>query len=176
MGYVKDLLLSVLRIVFLRGSPERIYYTRRLFIVALLLAVLASAAAQFLYHGDHVVFVILRVFAELTLFMMMMVLLTAKIGRFRLARMMLALVLISLLADTVLVLLSALPLPEMEQLHDVLAYAVAAAALYGGASAMSWGLSRPLWTAVAYMAGYVVAVLALNGAFRHLYGMYAGAA
>ncbi len=173
MGYIKELLLSVLRIVFLRGSPERIYYTRRLFIVSLLLAVAASAAAQVLYHGDHVVFVILRVFAEVTIFMMMMVLFTAKVGRFRLARMMLVLVLISLLADSVLVVLSPLPLGEM---GPAVAYAVGAVAFYGASSAMTWGLSRPLWQAAAYLLGYVVAVYFLDNAFRYLYDMYVAAA
>ena len=89
------------------------------------------------------------------------------------ARMMLALVLISLLADAVLVALSTLPLADM---GPVVAYGVAAPAFYGASSAMSWGLSRPIWHAGAYLAGYVLAVLALNGAFRHLYGMFAGAA
>ncbi len=172
MSYVIELLLSVLRIMFLRGSPERIYYTRRLFLVSLLLAIAVSAAAQLLFHGDHIVFVILRVFAEVTVFMMMMVLFTAKVGRFRLARMMLVLVLISLLADSVLVALSPLPLGEMTQ---AVAYATGAVAFYGAASAMSWGLSRPLWQAAAYLLGYVVAVYLLDTAFRSLYDMYVAA-
>ena len=79
MTYLWTLLQNVLRIVFLRGSPERIYYTRRLFIVAVILAVLVSALVQWFYHGDHVVFVILRVFAELTMFMLMAVLLVQPI-------------------------------------------------------------------------------------------------
>ena len=173
MNFLWTLLVSVLRIAFLRGSPERIYYTRRLFLFSLLLAVLASAFAQYLYHGDHVVFVILRVFAELTMFMILIVLMTAKIARFRLARMMLPMVLISLLMDAVLTLLSPLPLAG---LSDYVAFILGAAALYGATSCLAWGLKARLWQAACYLAVYVVAVYGLDAAFRHLYGMYTGAA
>ncbi len=173
MSFLWTLLVSVLRIAFLRGSPERIYYTRRLFLFSLLLAVLASAVAQYLYHGDHVVFVILRVFAELTMFMLFIVLMTAKIARFRLARMMLPMVLISLLMDVVLILLSPLPLAGVS---DYVAFALGAAAGYGASSCLAWGLKARLWQAGCYVAVYVVAVHGLDAAFRHLFGMYAGAA
>ena len=179
MAFIWELLSSVFRIVFLRGSPERIYYTRRLAIVALLSAVLASGSAQWLFFGDHVVFIILRVFAEITLFMLMMVFLTAKITRFRLARMMLVLVMISLLTDVVLVLLS--PFFFLEWLNvdhardyaQYLAYGFGVVAAYGAASVLSWGLRKP-WVSGAMLIGtYIVGVVALNSGFRHLYQIIA---
>lgn len=173
MSYLISLITSVLRIVFLRGSPERIYYTRRLFIVSLFLALIMSGLAQAFYHADHPVFVILRVFAELTMFMVMMVLLTAKIVRFRLARMMLPMVLISLMMDSVLTLLSPLPLGT---LTGPLAIALGAIAFYGAANCLAWGLKAKLWQAAAYLLAYVAAVTGIDSAFRHLFGMYAGAA
>lgn len=175
MAFLWGLVSSIGRIVFLRGSPERIYYTRRLFIVSLLLAVLASAAVQMVLFADHVVFVILRVFAELTMFMLMMVMLTAKIARFRLARMMLVLVLINLLADMLLVLAGAAVSYRTAgtQLVDGVAYVVGAIALYGAGSAMAWGLQRQLMFGVGVMLLYVAAVTGLDLAFRGLYEVMA---
>ena len=175
MAFILELLSSVFRIVFLRGSPERIYYTRRLAIVALLSAVLASGCAQWLFFGDHVVFIILRVFAEITLFMLMMVFLTAKITRFRLARMMLVLVMISLLTDVVLVLLSPLFLLEWLNIDyaQYLGYGFGVVAAYGAASVLSWGL-RKSWVSGAMLIGaYIGGVVALNAGFRHLYQIIA---
>ena len=169
------LLVSVLRIIFLRGSPERINYDRRLFIVVLLGAVAASAAAQTLYFGDHVAFTILRVFAEVTMFMVMMVLLTAKIPRFRLARMMLALVLISLLCDSLLILLSpitGLGLLESSQ-ATYIAWLVALPAIYGAASVLAWRLRKVFAHGLGVFILYVAAVVGLDMAFRHLYQIMA---
>ena len=144
MAFLWELVLSVGRIAFFRGSPERIYYTRRLFIVSLLLAVCASALVQWVLFADHLVFVILRVFAEITMFMVMMVLLTAKIARFRLARMMLVLVLLNLFVDGVLVLMGMVVSYRNTdpQVVDVLVYGLSAVAIYGAGSAMAWGLQR----------------------------------
>jgi hypothetical protein len=171
MAFLWGLVSSVGRIVFLRGSPERIYYTRRLFIVSLFLAVLASAAVQLLLFDDHLVFMLLRIFSELTMFMLMMVVLTAKIARFRLARMMLVLVLISLLAD---ILLSAVGTvfsyrTAATQAVDAIAYAVGIVAMYGAASVVAWGLQRSLPMGAGVMLLYLAAVLGLDMAFRGLY-------
>jgi uncharacterized membrane protein YcfT len=176
MAFVLGLLRDVIRIVFLRGSPERIYYTQRLGRYSLLLAVVASAAAQALYFQDTVVFVILRVFAEATMFMLMMVLLTAKITRLRLAKVLVVLVLISLLVDSLLALLGiGLNLAGLEQnLRVAPAYLLAACALYGAASVVAWGLSKPLLQGAGVMGLYVLAVLGLDMSFRHLYQMMAG--
>ena len=179
MAFLWELLNSVFRIVFLRGSPERIYYTRRLGVVALLCAVLASGCAQWLYFDDHFVFVLLRVFAEVTLFMLMMVVLTAKIARFRLARMMLVLVIISLLTDIVLVLLS--PVFSLEWLNvdhardyaQYLGYGFGLVATYGAASVLSWGLHKPWVSGAMVIGAYIVGVVALNAGFRHLYQIIA---
>ena len=129
------------RIVFKRGSPERLYYTRRLFIVTLLLALVTSAAVQYFYFADHITFVVLRVFAEITCFMVMMVLLTAKIARFRLARMMLVLVLLNLVADTLLLCLAPLQLLDGSLLETVKLAPVlvlGAIAVYGAGSVVAW--------------------------------------
>jgi len=174
MSFIGELLVSVGRVVFMRGSPERIYYTRRLFIGALLGAVAASGVAQWLYFGDHLAFVILRVFAELMPFMLMMVLLTARIARFRLARVMLVLVLISLIADGLLLLISpAVQVFDPAVAQHVLAYAVAAVASYGAASVVAWGLNKPLVRGAGVIAMYVAATLGLDLAFRHLYQIMA---
>jgi len=176
MAFLWGLISSVGRIVFLRGSPERIYYTRRLFIVSLLLAVLASAGVQVVLFADHVVFVILRVFAEITMFMLMMVVLTAKIARFRLARMMLVLVLINLLADALLILVGTVLSYRTAdiQLVDGMAYVVSAIAAYGASSAMAWGLQRPLMFGAGVILLYVAAATGLDMAFRGLYEVMAG--
>ncbi|XOV83094.1 MAG: hypothetical protein ACFHXK_19860 [bacterium] len=175
MAFVLGLLQDVVRIVFLRGSPERIYYTQRLGRYSVLLAVVASAAAQALYFQDNVVFVILRVFAEVTMFMLMMVLLTAKITRLRLAKVLLTLVLISLLTDSILVLLGlGLNLAAVEQAVRVLpGYLMGAIALYGASSVVGWGLSKSIVQGAGVLGAYVVAVLVLDMSFRQLYQMMA---
>ncbi|CAE7149479.1 GALNS [Symbiodinium necroappetens] len=159
-----DRTLDVVRIVFLRGSPERIYYTQRLGRYSVLLAVVVSAATQAVYFQDNVVFVILRVFAEVTMFMLMMVLLTARISRLRLAKVLLTLVLISLLTDSVLTLSGVgLNLASIElSLRALPAYLLAAFALYGASSVVAWGLNKPLVQGAGVMGVYVVAV-SLNG-------------
>ena len=172
MNYLWGLFSNVARIVFLRGSPERIYYTRRLFIAALFIALAASAGAQALFFGDHLVFVLLRVFAEVTMFMIMVVLLTAKIPRIRLARMMLALVLISLFADSVLIILSVFPLGESAQ---YVAYAVGGVAIYGASNCLAWALNSGFAKGLGYLALYVAASIGLDTGFRTLYEIMAGA-
>lgn len=170
MNYLWELLTNVARIVFLRGSPERISYTRRLFIVSLFVAMAASAGAQVFFFADHLVFVILRLFAEVTMFMIMIVLLTAKIPRFRLARMMLTLVLISLLSDSLLIFLSVFPLGEGAQ---YVAYAVAGVAIYGGSNCLAWGLHSNFGKGLGCLALYVAAAMGLDMGFRGLYEIMA---
>ena len=172
MVYLWELASNVFRIVFLRGSPERVYYTRRLFIVALVLAIAASAATQALLFGDHLTFVVLRVFSELTMFMLMMVLLTAKVARFRLVRMGLALVLISLFADLLLIALS--PMLQTNG-AGLLAFGVAGLALYGAANALAWSLRKGILNGLTYVGLYAVGVQGLDYAFRSLYQMMATA-
>ena len=176
MTFAWDLFRDVIRIVFLRSSPERIYYSQRLARVSVLLAVVASAGAQALYFQDPVVFVILRVFAEVTMFMLMMVVLTAKITRLRLARVLLVLVLISLIVDSLLSLLGAgFNIAGLGQdVRQGLAYAVALVALYGAASVLGWGLNKPLLQGTGVIVLYVLAVLGLDMSFTHLYQLVAG--
>jgi hypothetical protein len=176
VGFVWGLLQDVGRIVCLRGSPERIYYTQRLARFSVLLAVLASIAAQFVFFQDIVVFVILRVFAEVTMFMLMMVVLTAKITRLRLAKVLLVLVLISLIVDSLLAVLGlGLTFAGVgQEPRQLMAYSLALVALYGAASVLGWGLRKPLLPGFGVIMLYVLAVLGLDMSFRHLYQMIAG--
>ena len=169
-------LKALLRIAFLRGSPERILYGRGKFIAGLLLALVAAGAAQYFYHADHLVFALLRVFAEVTIFMMWMVLLTAKVARLRLATLMLSLVGLSLLSDGVLLLL-AVPFQLLavgDVLRDVVAFVWGAAICYGAGSAVGWALhQRSMNNGILHVIGYVVVVAALEVSFRYLYNIMA---
>ena len=168
---------GVLRVVFLRGSPERIFYTRKRFIVGLLAAVLFSGLVQAFYFGDHLVFVILRVFAELTMFMLAMVLLTRKIPRFRLAYMMLALVFISVFIDGCLLALSPLfgnGAAMGGEITRYIAWGLGAIGLYGASSTVAWGMRLPINQGALVMALYVAAAVGLDMAFRSLYATMAG--
>ena len=106
-----------------------------------------------------------------------MTLLTAKIARFRLARMMLVLVLISLLTDTLMLVLSPVGGAGLwsPQAAQYVAYLLAALALYGAASVVAWGLNKPLYRGAGVIGLYVLAVVGLDMAFRHLYQIMAGA-
>ncbi len=169
-----EMLAGLWRVILLRGSPERVHYSRRRFVVALLLAVAASAGAQVLFHEDHVVFVILRVFAELTMFMLAMVLLTARVARFRLAYVMLLLVMISLAADAVLMLLSGLfVITPVYTARYLLLAAVSLTAWYGAGSVMAWGLRAPLSRGLLVMAAYLAAATVIDLSFRWLYDLVA---
>lgn len=165
-----DLLVNLLRIVFLRGSPERIRYDRWLFIVSLVLALCASGLVQHLFFGDHLIFALLRVFAEVTMFMLMIVLLTAKVGRLRLANLMLVLVLINLLMDIVLLLCA--PLPD-SQITALLPYTLGLAAFYGGSSCVKWALRSSHLKGAGYLGVYLVAAIGLDLVFRNLYNIMA---
>ena len=165
---VGNVAMSVVRMMLLRGSPERILYSRKLFIASLLSALLLSGLAQWLFHGDRPEFVILRVFAETTMFMVWIVLLTAKVARLRLASMMLSLVLMSALIDALLALLG-LVLPVGVRVF--VSAAAGAVLLYGGASVLAWALRKELLYGGMHVAGYAIAVYALDASFRHLFGM-----
>lgn len=165
-------LLDLLRILFLRGSPERILYTRSMAIVGLVVAVCLSTAAQLVFFQDHMVFAILRVFAEVTMFMLWIVLLTAKVAWLRLANTMLVLVWASVLMDAALVLVGVL-FSATGAMASYAAYLWSAGILYGAVNVVAWalrqrGLFNQAWL---HVGGYVVAVWAVDGVFRYLYGM-----
>ena len=161
---------QLVRILFLRGSPERILYARSTMLWSLAAAVLASAAARLAYFDDPYIFVLLWVFAKLTMFMLWMTLLTARVVRLRLANAMLCLVLASLAYDVVLLLLSPLPLGE---LAGPAAWLWAAAIAYGAGNIAAWALRKPLTHGLAQVAGYYAAFIGLDLAFRHLYSIMA---
>jgi hypothetical protein len=104
-----------------------------------------------------------------------MVLLTAKVARFRLVRMGLALVLISLFADMLLTVLSPLFVLQIlpTESAQILSFGVAGIAFYGAANALAWGLHKGFSTGLPYVALYAVAVQGLDFAFRSLYQMMA---
>lgn len=156
--------------MYVRGSPERILYSRRLMIVCLLLALVLSGLARHLYFSDHMPFAILWVFAKTTMFMLWMVLLAAKVARLRLATMMLSLVLISLVVDMGYVVLSPLPLGELRR---VVAWIWGASALYGIGSVVAWARRQSLLQGLTQGAGYLVVFMGLDLAFRHLYSIIA---
>jgi asparagine N-glycosylation enzyme membrane subunit Stt3 len=165
------LLENLVRILFFRGSPERILYARKRFILALCAAMAASAMVQFLVYGDHTVFVILRVFAELTLFMLWVVLLTAKVARLRLASMMMVLCFISVIADLATLLAGTL---SPVAWRNGVGIAVGLLASYGVANVVAWALRKPLQIGVLHFAGYVLAVTLLDQSFRGLYNTMVG--
>ena len=164
---------ALVRIMFLRGSPERILYQRRDFIVSLFVAIAASAVVQFVYFIDTPLLAGLRVFAELTMFMLWMTLLTAKVGRLRLAQAMLILIYISIFMDSVLITCGVwqrfLPFPDV----NVVAVLLGLVMCYGGANVVAWALRKPLSAGALQMAGYALAVVALDGTFRYLFGIMA---
>ncbi|NOX50164.1 MAG: hypothetical protein GXP16_06445 [Gammaproteobacteria bacterium] len=162
---------NLLRVMFMRGSPERFLYSRWRSIPALLGAIVLSALVQHFYFGDQVVFVILRVFSEVTMFMLWMVLLTAQVGRLRLANMMLVLVLISLFYDAVLLLLSLTPIyAKVLFAHaGVMAFIWGAIILYGAGNTVSWAIRSKLWYGCMHVFLYISAAFALEFSFRWLY-------
>lgn len=170
-------LTSIFRVMLLRGSPERILYDRWLLRIGLGYALIASMAVQWIWHGDGVVFVILQVFAEVTLFMLWMVLLTAKIGRLRLASLIMVLVWMSALADSVLVLAgipAALGVPvQMEAVRQILSVLIGVVLLYGASNAVSWGLRKPIPQGALQAFGYAAAVWGLVLAFQTLFNTMA---
>jgi len=109
--------------------------------------------------------------------MLMIVFLTAKITRFRLARMMLVLVLINLIADSTLLIVS--PAVQIgllpERPAQILAFGIAAVALYGAMSVLAWGLNKPLYYGASVAGVYVAAVVALDESFKHFYSIMLGA-
>ena len=157
--------------MFLRGSPERILYVRKFFIVALLSALVTSGLLQFFGYGDHVVFVILRVFAEITMFMLWMVFMTAKVARLRLANMMLVLMMISVVMDLA-TLLVVLPFPL--ELRANVGMIMGIVAAYGVSNVVAWALRKPILFGALHFGLYLAAVTGLDLAFRGLYETMAG--
>lgn len=163
-------LQSLMRIMFLRGSPERILYSRKLFIGALVSALFASGLLQFFGYGDHLVFMILRVFAEITMFMLWMVFMTAKVARLRLANMMLILMMISVLVDSFTT-FALLPTPL--ELRNTVGVVIGLIAAYGVSNVVAWALRKPIHIGALYFALYYAAVTGLDLAFRGLYEVMA---
>ena len=166
-----NLISQLMRVIFMRGSPERVLYDRWLLRLGLLFAVLLAATAQSVLHQDHVVFVLLRVFAELVVFMLWMTYLTSRVGRLRLAQAMMFFFWISAFADLVLALLGLVGLDE--RWRDILAIGIGAIAAYGAANTLSWALRRKLSYAGAQVLGYMLLTWALDAAFRALYNLAA---
>ena len=162
------LLRSLLRILFKGGSPERILYSRSLFLAALGAAIVASVLAQWLAHNDHLVFVILRVFAELTMFMLWMVFLTARVARLRLANMGLVLLMISVLADVVTILAAT----ALEA--KVVSVVIGLVVFYGIANVVAWAMRKPIQIGAVHFAVYLATVSGLDFAFRHFFDIVAG--
>ena len=167
---IAGLITGTFRVMLLRGSPERVHYSRPRFLVGLALAILASGLVEWLVYGDHIVFIILRLFAELTMFMLAVTLLTAKVARFRLAYAMLLLVWISVFTDTLLLL--AAPF-ELGDAAHTLGFVMGLIALYGAGNVTAWALRKPLVQGVMVMVVYAVAVIGLDLAFQTLYDMIA---
>ncbi len=161
---------QIVRILFLRGSPERILYARSTMLWALAAALVASVVVRLTYFDDMYVFVLLWVFAKLTMFMLWMTLLTARVVRLRLANAMLCLVLASLTYDVVLIAVSPLPLGN---LAGPVAWMWAGAIGYGAANITAWAVRKPLSHGLAQVAGYYAAFGGLDLAFRHLYSIMA---
>ena len=165
-----NMMAGVWRVIFLRGSPERVHYSRRRFLVGLFVAILLSGCVQWFVHEDHVTFVVLRVFAELTMFMLAVTLLTAKVARFRLAYAMLLLVLISACADAAMLLFAALP---PGQILSGTSIVLGLAASFGAANTFAWALRKPISQGIVVVGVYLAAVWGLNLAFRALYDIAA---
>lgn len=163
-----NVVTNLLRVIFLRGSPERIHYSTKLFIVALLLAIAASAAVQAIVFDDPALLVGLRVFSELTMFMLAMVLLTRKVARLRLARFMLVVVAISLLADTALLLCGLL---NFQSVTRIGVYIIGFSAVYGASNALHWAIKGQFWLATVGVCGYVLVVTVLDNTFRGLFSV-----
>lgn len=157
---------NLLRILFQRGSPERILYLRKLFITSLFGALAASALVQHFVYLDHLVFVILRIFAELTMFMLWVVYLTAKVARLRLANMMLVLLLISITVD-----LSTLLVGLFTPLEGRIwvGIALGAMATYGIGNVVGWALRSSIQIGMLHFISYIAVVTALDLSFRGLY-------
>lgn len=130
-----------------------------------------SALVQSLVYDEHAVFVILRVFAELTMFMLWVVLLTAKVARLRLASMMMILCLISVAVDLTTLILGVVSPVEW---RNALGFAIGALSSYGVANVVGWALRKPLQIGALHFAGYFVAVTALDLSFRGLYNIMVG--
>jgi hypothetical protein len=167
---IGNIATNLLRVIFLRGSPERIHYSTKLFVVALLLAIIASGSAQVLYFADDITLTVLRGFCELTMFMVGVVLLTRKVARIRLARLMLVLVSISLLADVVLSFCGLLDIPLTTNIAH---YVIGIAAIYGASNALHWAIKGNFLLGVAGIGGYVLVVTVLYETFRGLFAIIA---
>jgi len=104
------------------------------------------------------------------MFMVGVVLLTRKVARIRLARLMLVLVSISLLADVVLSFCGLLDIPLITNIAH---YVIGIAAIYGASNALHWAIKGNFLLGVAGIGGYVLVVTVLYETFRGLFAIIA---
>lgn len=151
------LLGDLLGIIYLRRSPERLVYTRRILIAALVLAVAAAFAAHVLFLGLSVPFALLKIVCELGLLVVALNQTTRiQAVRYRVLKMTIALLLISALGDALLVGLSILPLQPPRQ---VVAMLVLGSQVFGGVNCVQFGISVSWLRAAMFAAAYIVAAL-----------------
>ena len=165
---VQSMLVSTIGIALLRRSPERLPYTKGLFYGAIGFAVVFSIMSSILFFGFTLPDALAKVVAQLGLFVLGLRLFpkTAAV-RARVLRMALAAVLMSAIADAVIICLASLPIVEpFFVVRQVGVASVWIMLIYGLVNAVHYGVGGSRWRAFGYVGGYVIAALVLLAVLR----------
>jgi hypothetical protein len=151
-------LKSLLGITFKRQSPERLQYSRRRLVVAVVVAVGLAFASHLLFFEMTPNAALLKLVFELGVLVIGLNLAWAtRSARHRLLKMTLALFLISALGDALLIADSILALESaLGPLRQLLAVSIMLAQIIGALNSVRFGLGVDWRMAAAYVAGYVV--------------------
>ena len=160
--------MSTIGIALLRRSPERLPYTKGLFYGAIAFAVVFSLMSSMLFFGFTLPDALAKVVSQLSLFVLGLRLFPKTSAvRARVLRMALAAVLMSAIADAVIICLASLPIIEPFTWVRQIGVAVVWILLfYGLTNAVHFGAGGSRWRAFGYVGGYVLAALVMLALLR----------
>ena len=151
------LLRDLVGIIYARRSPERLPYSRQLMMAAVLLAVSAGVLAHLFLLGLELPFAVAMVVCELGWLVLGLNVAVRRGGRReRVAKMGLALLLISGAGDLVLIALGLAPAGPARRIAAAL---VVVSQLYGALNCVQFGFSLQRVRALFYVAAWVIGIL-----------------
>ncbi len=167
-----SILRALYRIVFHRGSPQRIHYDPKLMLTALALCFgLAIGVQRYLFARDALDLV-LALFVGFAALLIGASLLTWKAPRPRMQTTMLSILLLLALAHALLLLLVPIPLADhLENVRFGAAAFIALLTLLGISNCLRYGLGSGWLPAASYTLGAAVIVVLLFSTLQRLVGI-----
>ncbi len=168
MQSLSNLSRALYRIVFRRGSPQRVHYSQPRFLAALGLSIGGAVGTQLAYFGADVLDTGVLLFVLFSGFAVGVALLTWKVPRSRLLPTLLAVLLVTAIGFCLLWALGLLPVNISETARLIAAGLVGLAALVGLANCLQFALQSSTTLAFGYAGCFALALILLYTTLSNL--------